>query len=116
MKKKIELTKEQAEEMYYNINSYFLALRMAEMIDKTMFSRLKFGTPLMNNHLRKARESIQALLGEFNKVFRAKDTDIVEYEAPAALFEVLEYFSRMPPEQIEENLKNIKNYELPTKS
>jgi len=109
MKKKIELTKEQAEELYYNINSYFLALRMAEMIDKTMFSHLKFGTPSMNNHLRKARESIKALLGEFNKVFRAKDTDVVEYDAPASLFEVLEYFSRMPPEQIEETLKNIKD-------
>lgn len=81
-----------------------------------MFSHLKFGTPSMNNHIRKARESIKALLGEFNKVFRAKDTDIVEYDAPAALFDVLEYFSRIHPEQIEENLKKIKDYELPAKS
>lgn len=109
MKKKIELTKEQAEELYYNINSFYLALRMAEMIDKTMFGRLKFGKPSMNNHLRKARESIQALLGEFNKVFRAKNVDEIEYDIPAALFEVLEYFSRMHPEQIEETLKKIKN-------
>lgn len=116
MKKKIELTKEQAEELYYSINSYYLFIRCADMVNKTMFGNLKFWSPTMNNHLRKARESTQVLLGEFNKVFRAKDTDVVEYDAPAALFEVLEYISRMPPEQIEETLKNIKDYELPTKS
>jgi len=109
MKKKIELTKEQAEEMYYNINSYFLFLRCAEMIDKTTFSNLKFWSPIMNNHLRKASQSIKQLMLEFNRHFKAKDVDIVEYDAPSELFEAMEYLSRLHPNEIEEKLKTIKD-------
>lgn len=46
---------------------------------------------------------------EFNRHFKAKDVDIVEYDAPSALFEAMEYLSRLHPEQIEEKLKTIKN-------
>src|SRR5690606_11846958 len=102
MKKKIELTKEQAEEMYYNINSYFLFLRCSEMVDKTMFNRLKFSNPSMNNHLRKARESVGQLMSEFNRYFRPKESDVVNYDAPSELFDAMEFLSRKSPEQINE--------------
>lgn len=80
-----------------------------------MFGNLKFWSPSMNNHIRKASQSIEQLMLEFNRHFKAKDSDIVNYNAPGELYSVMEYFSRMPPEQIEETLKNIKNYEFPKK-
>ena len=65
----------------------------------------------MNNHLRKARESVGQLMSEFNRVFRAKDdsVDVVNYDSPSALFEAMEYLSRLHPNEIEEKLKTIKN-------
>lgn len=111
MKKKITLTEKDAENLYYSINHYYISIRMAEMIDKTAFSNLKFWSPSMNNHLRKARESMGQLMFEFNRCFRPKgdSVDVVEYDAPSALFEAMEYLSRLHPNEIEEKLKIIKN-------
>ena len=106
---KIELTKEQAEEMYYNINSYYLFLQCASNIDKTMFGRLKFWNPTMNNHLRKARESVSILLQDFQAHFKAKDVDLVQYDAPSELYEAMEYLSRLHPDKIKEILHNLKS-------
>ena len=63
----------------------------------------------MNNHLRKARESVGQLMNEFNRAFRAKDVDIVEYDAPAELFDAMEFLSRKSPEQINEILNKLKD-------
>lgn len=97
---RVELTEKQAEEMYYQINSYFLFLQCADNIDKTMFAKLKFWTPTMNNHLRKARESTATLLREFAAHFRPKDEDFVKYEVPAELYRAMDFLSRLSPEVI----------------
>lgn len=107
-KKVIELTKEQAQEMYFNIHSYYLFLQCAESVDKSMFARLKFWNPIMNNHLRRARQSIGELMREFNRSFKAKDVDLIHYDAPAELFEAMEYLSRLPPKEINEAIRNLK--------
>lgn len=110
--RKINLTEEQAHEMYYNINSYYLFLRSAESVDKLYFEKVKFWNPVMNQHLKRARESIGVLMSEFNKTFKAKDTDVVEYDAPAELMEVMTYFSRLHPEDINRIMNKIKKDEL----
>jgi uncharacterized protein (UPF0216 family) len=107
---KLNLTAEQAEKMYYNIHLYFLLIRCAEMVDQSMFKRLKFSNPTMNNHLRKARQSLGQLMMEFNKAFRAKDEDIVHYDAPSELFEAMEYLSRLTPDQIRERVAVMIEY------
>lgn len=104
----VEMTKEQAQEMYYNINSYYLFLQSAENVDKTMFGRLRFWNPIMNNHLRKARQSIGVLMSEFNKHFRAKDVDLIHYDAPSELYEAMEFLSRQHPDKIREIINNLK--------
>lgn len=101
MKKKINLTEEQASELYYNINTYYLSLRMAEITDKFYFDKLKFWTPTMNNHLRKARLSIEELMVEFNRQFKAVDSDIVDYDAPTELLEIMQILSRKSPQELE---------------
>lgn len=106
---RVSLTQSQAEEMYYQINAYYLFLQCAENVDKTMFARLKFWNPTMNNHLRKARESTATLLQQFHQHFRAKDSDIVQYDAPAELYRVMDYFSRLHPDQISEVMDTIEN-------
>lgn len=106
---KVELSEQQASEMYYNINSYFLFLTCAQNVDKTMFGRLKFWSPTMNNHLRKARQSVEVLMQEFNKQFKAIDEDIVMYDAPAELHEAMDYLSRLTPEEISAKMKIIRN-------
>src|SRR5690606_5904340 len=108
-KKVIELTKEQAQEMYFNINSYYLFLQCAESVDKTMFDRLKFWNGRMDNHLRRARQSIGELMKEFNRSFKAKDVDLIHYDAPAELYEAMEYLSRLHPDKIREITQFIKN-------
>lgn len=108
-KKTIELTKEQAQEMYYNINSYFLFLQCAENVDKVYFDRLKFWNGRMDNHLRRARQSLSELMKEFNKSFKAKDVDLIHYDAPAELYEAMEYLSRLHPDRIREITQFIKN-------
>jgi hypothetical protein len=108
---RVALTQSQAEEMYYQINAYYLFLQCAENIDKTMFARLRFWNPAMNNHLRKARESTATLLKEFHRHFRAKDNDIVQFEAPAELYRVMDYFSRLHPDQIAEVMDGIEKHE-----
>ena len=107
--RKIQLSKEQAEEMYYNINSYYLFLQCAENINKTMFGRLKFWDGAMNNHLRRARESVSILLQDFHTHFRAKDVDIVKYDAPSELYEAMDYLSRLHPDKIKEIIHNLKS-------
>lgn len=109
MKTKINLTEQQAKEMYYNINSYFLFLQCAENVDKVYFERLKFWSPIMNNHLKKARESVKVLMSEFNKQFKAIDEDVVKYDAPAELYRAIEILSRMHPKKISEFLDKIEN-------
>lgn len=107
MKKRVTLTEEQAKEMYYNINSYFLFLQCAENVDKVYFDRLKFWSPIMNNHLRKGRESVSALMTQFNSQFKAIDEDIVKYDAPGELHAAMEVLSRMHPDKIREILDKI---------
>lgn len=77
--RKVEMTKEQATEMFYNVNSYYIFLRAAESIDKVFFERLKFWNATMNKDLIGARYRVSRLLDEFNKEFKAIDTDVIEY-------------------------------------
>lgn len=107
MKKKINLTQEEAKEFYYNINSYYVSLKMAENVDKFYFDKLKFWSPTMNNHLSRARNSIKELLSEFNKQFKAVDSDIVDYDTPSELLELMQIVSRMNPEKIREIKESI---------
>lgn len=109
MKKRITLTENQAKEMYYNINSYFLFLQCAENVDKVYFDRLKFWNSRMDNHLRRARRSVAELMTEFNKAFKAVDEDIVKYDAPGELHAAMEVLSRMHPDKIREILDKIEN-------
>lgn len=109
--RKINLTEEQASEMYYNINSYYLFLRSAESVDKMYFEKVKFWSTAMNQHLSRARQSIGVLMTEFNKVFKAKDTDVVDFEAPSELMEAMTYLSRLHPEDINRIMNKIKEDE-----
>lgn len=104
---KINLSEDQAKEMYYNINSYYISLRMAEIVDKFYFDKLKFWSPVMNNHLRKARQSIHSLMVDFNNQFKAVDSDVVDYDAPSELLELLQKASRMHPDKIRELINKI---------
>lgn len=99
---KVELSKEQARELYYNINSYYVFLKAASNVDKSYFENLKFWNSSMNNHLRRSRESIGALLSEFNKQLKAINSDIVDYEAPGELYDLLRVASRLNPSKIKE--------------
>lgn len=101
---KTQMTKDQANEMYYTINSYYVFLRAAENIDKSVFARLKFFNPIMNQHLKRARQSVHALMAEFNKRFKSVETDVLDYDAPAELYEAVEYLSRLHPEEIAKKL------------
>lgn len=103
----IHLTQDQAEEMYYQINAYYLFLQCAENVDKCFFEPIKFWNPLMNNHLRKARESSEFLLKEFGKHFKPKDNDAVQFEAPAELYRAMDFFSRLAPETISDIMDNL---------
>lgn len=49
---KIELTPEQAKQLYLNITAYHLHLTCASNIDKFFFKRLKFWNPTMNAVIR----------------------------------------------------------------
>lgn len=40
--KQVHLTQDQAEEMYYQINAYYLFLQCAENVDKCFFEPIKF--------------------------------------------------------------------------
>lgn len=104
---KVELSKDQARELYYNINSYYVSLKMADNVDKFYFDKLKFWSPTMNNHLSRARNSIKELLSEFNKQFKAVDSDIVDYDTPSELLELMQMVSRMSPEKIREIKESI---------
>ena len=99
---KVELSKDQARELYYNINSYYVFLKAASNVDKSYFENLKFWSPVMNNHLKKARGSVSMLLSEFNKQFKAIDSDIVDYEVPGELYDLLSVASRLNPSKIKE--------------
>lgn len=114
-KQKISMTKEQATEMYYNINSYYLFLQSADNVDKCFFAPIKFWNSSMNNHLRKARESVKVLLDSFNQHFKPKDNDLVKYEAPAELFRVLDFFSRLAPEAISDIMNELEKSKSITK-
>src|SRR5690606_31358070 len=113
MKKRITLTEEQAKEMYYNINSYFLFLQCAENVDKVYFDRLNFWNPGVNNYLSVARRSVALCTIELNQAFRAVDEDKVVYETPAELYRAMEMFSRMPVESVRQILDNMENEQLP---
>ena len=104
---RISLTQQQAEEMYYQINAYYLFLQCAENVDKCFFAPIKFWNPTMNNHLRKARESTSALLQGFNRHFRPKDSDTVQYDAPAELFRAMDFLSRKSPEVISQIMDEL---------
>lgn len=109
MKKKIELTESQAKEMYYNINSFYLFLQSAENIDKCFFDQLKFWNPTLNNHMGTARRSIGFIKDSFNNHFNPKDNDLVQYEAPAELHRVMDFFVRLAPETISEIMDQLEN-------
>lgn len=104
---KVELTPEQAKHLYLNINALFLHLQCAENIDKVFFKRLKFWNPTMNNHLARARQSVEVLLQEFDRHFAPKDSDIVQYELPAEMYRVMEFFANLAPDTINEIMTQL---------
>lgn len=111
-KGRIELTENQARELYYNINNFKLFLNGAEQIDKCHFRAVKFWNPTLNNHMKRARESMELIQTEFNKHFKPKDNDLIEYDAPAELYRVLDFFGRLHPDNINKIMNELEN-ELP---
>lgn len=107
--KKINLTESQAKELYYNINNFKLFLNGAEQVDKCYFKTVKFWTPTLNNHMKKARESIEVLQKEFDRHFKPKDNDLIEFDAPSELFRVLDFFGRLHPKQIDDIMTQLEN-------
>jgi len=108
---RIALTENQAEEMYNQINAYYLFLQCAENVDKCFFAQIKFWNPTMNNHLRKARESTSTLLQDFNRHFRPINHDTVHYEAPAELYRAMEFLSRKSPDVISQIMDELEGSE-----
>lgn len=106
---KISLSKEQAEEMYYNINNFKLFLNGAEQIDKCFFGNVRFWTPTLNQHLKRSRESIEFIQNEFNRHFKPIDNDLVEFEAPSSLYRVLDFFGRLHPDNINIIMDDLEN-------
>ena len=115
MKNQVHLTQAQAEEMYYQINAYYLFLQCAENVDKCFFVPIKFWSPTLNNHMRKARESSEFLLKEFGKHFKPKDNDAVQFEAPAELYRAMDFFSRLAPGTISDIMDNLEAEQLNSK-
>ena len=109
---KIELTPEQAKQLYLNINAYYLHIKCAENIDKVFFKRLKFWNPTINNHLTRARKSVEVLLQEFDRHFAPKDSDIVQYELPAEMYRVMEFFANLAPDTINEIMTQLEEQNL----
>lgn len=104
---KLELTPQQASDLYLNINKYYLFVRSAENLDKCFFYNLKFWNPVMNNHLKRARQSVGALMTEFNKHFSPKDSDVVQYDLPSEMYRVVDFFSTLMPDQINEIMTQL---------
>ena len=105
----VHMSREKAEELYFNINSYYIGLQVVDSVDKMYFDKFKFWNSRMDNHLRRARQSIGELLREFNRELKAVDTDMVDYEAPAELLVAIQELSRLHPDKIREITQNIKN-------
>lgn len=108
--RKVEMTKEQAAEMFYNVNSYYVFLKAAENVDKVFFGQLKFWNATMNKDLIGARYRVSRLLDEFNKEFKAVDTDVIDYEYPGELYEALQLLSRLNVEEIKNFLNILQEY------
>lgn len=110
--RKINLTEEEAREMYYNINNLKLFLNGAEQIDKCHFKPIKFWNPTLNNHMKKARESIEYIQKEFNNHFKPLDNDLIEYDSPSELYRVLDFFGRLHPDNIDKIMTQLENDKL----
>src|SRR5690606_18577599 len=105
----VHMSREKAEELYHNIHTYYACLRTAKNIDRTIFEKLTFGNSAMDNHLRRSVQSTNELLKEFDRHFRAKDTDIVDYELPGELYRVIDFFVRQPPQVIDQIMTLIES-------
>ena len=49
------------------------------------------------------------LVSHFNNHFKPKDNDLVQYEAPAELHRVMDFFVRLAPETISEIMEQLEN-------
>lgn len=107
--KKIHLTEEQAKELYYNINNFKLFLNGADQIDKCHFKLLKFWNPTLNNHMAKARQSIEFIQREFDRYFKPIDNDLIEFDAPSELNRVLDFFGRLHPDNIDKIMTQLED-------
>ncbi len=107
--KKINLTEDQARELYYNINNFKLFLNGAEQLDKCHFKSVKFWTPVLNNHMTRARQSVEYIQREFDKHFKPKDNDLIEFDAPSELNRVLEFFGRLHPDNIDKIMTKLES-------
>lgn len=65
----------------------------------------------MNNHLRKAHESIGALMRDFKAHFSNTEQDIVMYDYPSELYRVLEFFKSKHPDTISEIMDQLEQQE-----
>lgn len=109
MKKRITLTEEQAQTTYKNITSLYVLLKTIDGIDKVYLKKLRFWDSAMNNHLRRAQNSVEYLIKEFERNFKPIDADRMEYDAPAELYTVLERLSEMHPDKIKQILDDIES-------
>lgn len=109
---KIHLTENQARELYYNINNFKLFLNGAEQVDKCYFNSVKFWTPTLNNHMSRARQSIEYIQKEFDKHFKPKDNDLIEFDAPSELFRVLDFFGRLHPSNIDKIMTKLESEKI----
>ena len=87
--RKVEMKESEAVELFYNVHSYYVFLKAAENVDKVFFGKLKFWNATMNKDLIGARYRLSRLLDEFNKEFKAVDTDTIDYEYPGELYEAV---------------------------
>lgn len=61
----------------------------------------------MNNHLTRARQSVEGLLKEFDRHFAPKDSDVVQYELPSEMYRVMEFFANLAPDTINDIMTQL---------
>lgn len=107
MNRKVTLTPEKAENLFMSMQAMATIVQLLDIEYEWHLKDARFQSPIINNHKKRIRESIEALKLETLSKITPKDREYFVFDHCTNVFEILRFLMFMPKEGLEDTLKQI---------
>ena len=105
------VTQEKAEEVFASIQRMTMFFELARIEEQVFLFDHRFRNPVMNNHIKRIRESLQALEKESGRLITSKDTEYFKYEHTPLLHVIFKAYMFQDKRFLEEVVNQLEDSE-----